>query len=189
MKIRKRQLILASLVLALGTAVYLNWHLSENKGLEVSNVLESTSELGEARYVNTSNFSEKQDKSQIQPATVSEETKKYFAQAQINRQKSHDEAQEKLKNLISDPNITQESKENISNSIDMISKNIKQESDIENLIKAKGFTECLVSINSEGCTVVVNPGSLNENSVVIIRDIVTGQSGIPANKIKITEAK
>ena len=189
MKIRKRQLILASLVLALGTAVYLNWQLSENKGLEVSNVLESTSELGEARYVNTSNFSEKQDTPKAPSTNVSEETKKYFAEAQIARQKAHDEAQEKLKNLISNSNITQESKEEISRSLEMISKSIKQESDIENLIKAKGFSECLVSINNEGCTIVVNPGSLNENSVVIIRDAVTGQSDIPANKIKITEAK
>ena len=189
MKFRKRQLILASLVLALGTAVYLNWQFSGNNGLNVTNILESTDELGEARYVNNANFSDKFDKVQPTSASVSDETKKYFAEAQINRQKAHEETEEKLKKLLSTPNITQEIKETISDNLEALSKNIKQESNIENLIKSKGFSECLVFIENEECNVVVNPGSLNESSVVIIRDIVTSQSGISGSKIKIVEAK
>ena len=110
MKFRKRQLILASLIIALGTAVYLNWQFSGNKALEVTNILDSSSdELGEARYVNNANFSDKQ-----QPDTnISDKTKRYFAEVPINRQKTREESIEKLKNLLSTPDINPEGKETI----------------------------------------------------------------------------
>ena len=63
MKFRKRQLILASLIAALGTAVYLNWQFTGDKNFQVSNMLQSTEELGEARYVNNSDFSDKDSSS------------------------------------------------------------------------------------------------------------------------------
>lgn len=187
MKSRKRQLILASLVLALGTAVYLNWHFSDNKGLEVTNILESTDELGEARYVNNTNFSDKTDKVPIQ--SVSDSTKKYFAEAQINRQKAHEETEEKLKKLLSVDNVNKETKEDIKRNIELISKISSQEVNIENLMKSKGFSECLACIQDDECSIVVAPGSISENSAIIIRDIVTSQSEIKGNKIKIIEAK
>ena len=184
MKFRKRPVILASLIAALGTAVYLNWQFSGNKGLQVTNMLDSTDELGEARYVNNSNFSEKDD-----TPNLSDKTKKYFADAQIKRQKAHEESEEKLKNLISTPNISAETKDTINKSIEELTKNISQESNIENLIKSKGFDECLAFIQNDECSIVVNPGSVNENSVVIIKDIVSNQTSISPNKIKIIEAK
>ena len=184
MKFRKRPIILASLIAALGTAVYLNWQFAGNKGLEVTNMLDSTDELGEARYVNNINFSEKED-----TPSISDATKKYFAEAQIKRQKAHEETEEKLKSLISTPNINAEAKDSINNNIEQLSKNISQEINIENLIKSKGFTECLAFIQNGECNIVVNPGSVNENSVIIIKDIVTSQTSIMPNKIKIIEAK
>lgn len=188
MKFRKRQLILASLIAALGTAVYLNWQFTGDKNFQVSNMLQSTEELGEARYVNNSDFSDKDSSSSLQQS-VSDKTKKYFAEAQISRQKAHEYSEEKLKNLLSMPNVNSETKEKINKSIDSISKTATEESNIENLIKSKGFSECLVFIENEECNVVVNPGSVSENSAIIIRDIVSGQSDIAASKVKIIEAK
>lgn len=189
MKFHKRQLILASLVVALGAAVYLNWQFSEDKGLNSTGILESTKELGEARYVNTSHVEERSEETAPTVAAISDETKKYFAQAQSNRQKAREEAEEKLKNLASSSEINNELKNDINSQLESMTKNIQQESNIENLIKAKGFGECIVSIQNGECSVIVSPGNLNENSAVIIRDIVSGQSGVPYDKIKITEAK
>ena len=185
MKFRKRQIILASLIAALGTAIYLNWQFAGNKDFEVSNMLQSTEELGEARYVNSNDFSDKDSSS----SSVSDKTKKYFAEAQISRQKAHEYTEEKLKNLLSMPNVNPETKEKINKNIDLIAKTATEESNIENLIKSKGFSECLVFIENDECNVVVNPGSVSENSAIIIRDIVSGQSDIAASKVKIIEAK
>lgn len=189
MKFHKRQLILASLVVALGAAVYLNWQFSDDKGLSTTGILESTKELGEARYVNNSNISEKTDETSMASATLSDETKKYFAEAQSNRQKAREEAEEKLKNLSSEQNMNNDIKNEITKQIETFAKSTQQEASIENLIKAKGFGECIASTQNGECSVIVSPGNLNENSAVVIRDIVSGQSGIPYDKIKIVEAK
>ncbi len=189
MKFRKRQLILASLVLALVTAVYLNWQFSGDKNLSATGILDSTKELGEAKYVNSSNVEEKSDGLSLTAAQVSDITKKYFAEAGASRQKNREEAEEKLKGLASTQNINDEVKNEIAKQLDSLTKNSQQETNIENLIKAKGFGECLVSIQNGESSVVVNPGTLNENTAVIIRDIVAGQTGIPYDKIKIIEAK
>ena len=95
MKFRKRQLILTALVATLGAAVYLNWQFSDNKNLNSTNVLESSHELGEARYVNSSKVSDGEENENL-----SKESKKYFAQAKSDRQKVRDELDEKLKSLL-----------------------------------------------------------------------------------------
>ena len=89
MKFHKRQLILASLVTALGVAVYLNWQFSDTKGIGASNVLESTRELGEARYVNSSNLEETDDK-ENSSKKLSKESMEFFAEAEENRQKARE---------------------------------------------------------------------------------------------------
>ena len=188
MKFHKRQLILASLVAALGAAVYINWQFSGNKNLGATDIIESTRELGEARYVNSTNIDPNLENSPATP-TPESSTKNFFASAQSNRQKAKEESEEKLKNLISEPNINAEIKNEINKQIEEIAKNSQQESSIENLIKAKGFEECIVSIQSGECSVIVSPGNLDENSAIVIRDIISGQSGITFDKIKITEAK
>ena len=86
-------------------------------------------------------------------------------------------------------NVNSETKEKINKSIDSITKTATEESNIENLIKSKGFSECLVFIENDECNVVVNPGSVSENSAIIIRDIVSSQSDVAASKVKIIEAK
>ncbi|MBR0423507.1 MAG: SpoIIIAH-like family protein [Clostridia bacterium] len=187
MKFRKRQLVLTALVATLGAAVYLNWQFADNKNLNSTNVLESSHELGEARYVNSSKVSETEENENSDK--LSKESKKYFAQAKSDRQKVRDELDEKLKNLLNESNQNPESKKIIEESINSFVKNSQQETNIENLIKAKGFGDCVVSIQNGECSVIVNSGTLNENSVIIIRDIVSGQAGIPFEKIKITEVK
>ena len=190
MKFHKRQLILASLVVALGTAVYLNWQFSGNKNLGTTDIIEPTRELGEARYVNSANVAEnKADISGENPGTAEDNVKKYFAEAESNRQKAKEESEEKLKSLISETNVNAEFKNEINKQIEELAKNSQEEASIENLIKAKGFENCIVSLRNGECSIIVSPGNLDENSAIVIRDIACGQSGVSYDKVKITEAK
>ena len=70
--------------------------------------MDSTKELGEAKYVNSSNVEEKSDGLSLTAAQVSDITKKYFAEAGASRQKNREEAEEKLKGLASTQNINDE---------------------------------------------------------------------------------
>ena len=187
MSFGKRQIILASLVVALGAAVYLNWQFSSNPNFLETIGISKGKELGEAQYVN------KQVEEQPQDAKSGEEkpqnADEYFSKAKVSRQKSRDEITEMVKGVLSDVNSDENAKQEAIKQAAGIAKNIQQESNIENLLKAKGFDKCLVFINNDECSVVVAPGKLQAESAIVIKDIVSGQGSITLHKVKIIEAK
>ena len=184
MKAGKRHLILAALVLALGTAVYLNWQFSSNNDLFSTETIVSTKELGEAQFVNNVPENKSTDnKNQIGKSS------EYFTKAKSTRQKARDEATDMIKEILENTSSTEETKSQAIKQASEIARNIEQESNIESLIRAKGFSECLVFIQNNECSVVVGPEPLNENLALNIKDVVVGQSNILSDKIKILEAK
>ncbi len=193
MSLGKRQIVLASLVMALGAAVYLNWQFSDSNNLIATNYLESAKELGEAKYVNNmqteseSSSSEKSVKSSN--AEVSENKEDYFSQANANRQKARDEATDMVKEILNDIKSSEQAKAEAVKQAADIAKNIQQESNIESLVKSKGFNNCIAFIQNGECSVVVSSDGFDEGSAITIKDIVSGQAGVPFDKIKITEAQ
>ena len=62
----------------------------------------------------------------------------------------------------------------------------QQQSNIEGLIKAKGYSDCVVFIQNSECSVVLKKSEMNDDTNLVIKDIVNGQSGIETERIKIT---
>ena len=77
--IKRRQLIMATLVVALGSAVFVNWYFT-NSSNNVAGVNDTTSEyvqnLGEAKYVNSdkADTTDKNEKKDNATATASKNT-------------------------------------------------------------------------------------------------------------------
>lgn len=65
------------------------------------------------------------------------------------------------------------------------------ESDIENLVKAKGFADCVVFIDGENVDLAVKTGpeGLSKNEVAQLRDIILGKVQTSAQNISIVEVK
>lgn len=182
MKIRRRSLVLASLIIALSTAVYLNWQFSENKTvIPTQSDTHDDEELGEARFVNASEH----EPESVNVANVSSESKQFFAEALVNRQKARDEAIELIKTTLGDANASEQSKAEAIKQTSEIAANIQRESNIENLIKAKGYSDCMALIQNGECSVILSPKSLNDSTAVTVFDIVSGQTGFSSDKIKI----
>ena len=70
---------------------------------------------------------------------------------------------------------------------EQIAKDIENEATIENLIKAKGFDECVAIISEGNCSVVVSitEPSLAANQIAQIKEIVIDTAGIVPSAIKI----
>ena len=173
--IKRRQLILGTLVVALGAAVFVNWYYTNN-GKDT--ILKSTDEseyvqnLGEAQYVNAE--AEKED---------------YFAEVRLNRDKARDKTIDKLnKSLKSAVSGSDEAKD-ITASIEDLSKQIKLESDLEALIGAKISGSCVAVINEGSVQIIVEKGKLNDSVALQISDVVTTNAKIESSNIKISEAK
>lgn len=190
----RKQIILAALVIALGTAVYLNWQLSSDQGLSDDNSIISTKELGEAQFVNNTptpeNSEENKDGNDKENKDKPKSSSEYFSRAKSARQKAREEATEVIKETLENAKSSEQAKAESVKQAAEIAKNIEKESNIENLIKAKGVADCLAFIQNDECSVVVGgTEALNENLAVVIKDIVAGQGGIAPDKIKIVEAK
>lgn len=193
----KRQLILVALVVALGAAVYLNWQFNDNNDLIATNSVSSAKELGEAKFVSNTvtppatltNAEGQQEGTEETQEEQKQDASGYFEEARANRQKARDEATDMVKEILNDIKSSDEAKAEAVKQAAEVAKTIQQESNIESLIKAKGFQECIVFIQNGECSVVVNAGGLNEASAIAIKDIIAGQSGVDYCKIKITEAK
>ena len=197
MGIGKRQLILASLVVALGAAVYLNWQFSGGDRLIATDALASGKELGAAQLVNNSgsesSLPESSPSSQSSSSEPAVETggkvDQYFTEASLERQKARDNAVDLLDKVLSDSSASDEAKKEAVAQAAVIAQNIVQESNIESLIKAKGFSDCFVFLQNSECSIVVKTNGLLPNEAIAIKDIVNGQSKVAYDKIKIVEAK
>ena len=183
----KRQLVLAALVVALGAAVYLNWQFSDQNDLLAANTTTSTKELGEAQYVNT-NSVESGASSQLEgeenasgaesESSLSSNASDYFAQTRLSRQQTRDEALDILEETIDSAGDNEETKKDAVAQTVQITQAMEQETNIENLVKAKGFA-----------TVAVSSENLLDSEAITIKDIVAGQAGISYDKIKIVAVK
>lgn len=196
MGIGKRQLVLAALVVALGAAVYLNWQFSGDNQLLTTEAVTSQKELGTAQLVSSPEGGEElgvsvQGGEEAEEPTVAANAsaEEYFTEARLSRQKARDSAVELLEKVLTDAEGSDEAKKEAVEQAAVIAQNVVQESNIENLIKAKGFAECVVFLENGECSVVVQTSGLLPNEAIAIKDIVGGQAGVAYDKIKIVEAK
>lgn len=212
MLIKRRQLLMATLVVALGAAVFVNWYFTrsdENLITEKENGSEYVQNLGEAKYVESENVktqnvesknvttgkketkNDKSDSSETNKMENKTENKSedVFSEIKLNRTKAHDKAIDELKNTLDTVTVDSVLAERVAKSVDELSDAIKAEADIETLIKAKTGASSVVVINNNGAEIVIEKGKLTEESVLIITELVTENTDIPVENIKISETK
>jgi stage III sporulation protein AH len=203
MKYGKRQLILASLVLALGAAVYLNWQFA-GTGVQVEeSSAETSSALGAAQLVNNNYVETVSDGVESTAGEVSEPdaeatqgeasevaapAAEKLSDARMTRQTARDEAVEMLEDILNDAEADSAVKEAAVSEASAIAQNILKETNIESLVAAKGFSECVAYINDNTCTIVVNGDMEDAQNALIVRDIAAAETGFSADQIKIISA-
>lgn len=164
----KKTLIIFCSILLIGAAIYLNWMLFGSNGKDYTPPGNNTGND------NTGD---------------NEEPLSYFALAMLDRQRARDEAIEVLQQVVDSSDADSEEKSNAIASIARIAADIEAEANIETLIKAKGFTQCIAVINNGNATVIVEADGLMPNQLVQIKEIVYEQAGISPMNIKIIEKK
>lgn len=183
MIIGKRQIILASLVLGLGIAVYLNWNYSNsNLDSPITQAVGSEgTEYGEAQYVgDTVNEPVTEVSAEPEPET-------FFAEAKLSRQKARDEAVETLAVTLQDATLTSEQKTTLAERATNIADSIEVEGKIENMIKAKGFTDVMVYYDTERADIILKTSGLTPEQASQIKDIILKETTIEPGNISIVE--
>lgn len=111
----------------------------------------------------------------------------YFAQTILSRKQARDEALEVLKSVATSDSALPETIETALQDISQIAKDIESESNIETLIQAKGFDECIAVISEGKATVIVKSDGLLASEVAQINEIVYETAGILPTDLKIIE--
>ena len=182
----KKQVLLATLIVALGVAVYLNYYFSSQQppttdvnGRPTSST--SSRNMGDAQFVGNSSV--------VSSPESTVDANDYFVQARLSRESAREEALDIVKDMMNDVKATDEVKKQAAEKAAAIAQAVEQESKIESLIKSKGFADCVVYIEGENCSIVVRSEGLKPQESVQITEIVTPQSNIVAQNINIGTVK
>lgn len=165
-KMAKTALVFVA-VLMIGVAVYVNYRLFydpvDNMGYGEGNMEGDPS---------------------LEAGAESEEND-YFAATVLNRQQSRDEAIDVLKMVTESEEASEEAKAEANAAISKIAVDIQNEANIETLVKAKGFEECVAIISDDSVSVIVGAETLLAAEAAQIFSIVYDTTGINPENISI----
>ena len=154
-------------VLMIGVAVYVNYRLFYNP-------------------VDSMGYGENnmQGDSSLEAGAESTEND-YFAATVLNRQQSRDEAIDVLKMVSESEEASAEARAEANAAISKIAIDIQNEANIETLVKAKGFEECVAIISEDSVSVIVGAPSLLAAEAAQILSIVYDTTGIDPERVSI----
>lgn len=168
-----RSVVIIAAVLLIGLAVYLNYRW----------FYDPISSLG----YGDNNMDDNMDSSQTTggESEEGEVENNYFTSTVLNRQQSRDEAIDVLKLVTEDEDASEATKAEAAEKISKIAVDIQNEANIESLVKAKGFEECVAVIAEDAVSVIVKAESLQANQAAQILAIVYETTGISPENISI----
>ena len=188
-----------TLAAALVIAVYLNWQYAqtgvslEEDAVNVSAVSEETLPvtdglMTEAEAVSSAN----KNYGEAQLVSVANNSgSKFFEEARLKRTKAHDEAMDSIQKALKSSSLSAEEKKEYTNQLTGNLADLNAENEIETLVKAKGFADCLCFLQSgrADLTVMTSGDALTAAQVAQIRDIVLSKSSVTAQNITVVEVK
>lgn len=193
-----------TLAAALVIAVYLNWQYARTGVIESGETLEvsatSISEetaasapiidglMTEAEAVSGAN----KNYGEAQLVSVANDSgSKFFEEARLKRTKAHDEAMDAVQKALKSSSLSAEEKKSYTQQLTGNLEDLNAENEIETLVRAKGFADCLCFLQSgrADLTVMTSGDALTAAQVAQIRDIVLSKSSVTAQNITVVEVK
>ena len=194
MKLWKRNVIAAAIVLFVCGAVYLNWSYSQDtaagKNLGEAALVGQTDPLQNAEEGNQDAAAQEGGGAEGDAATQEGQAageSSYFSTARLNRQQARDNALSLLQEAAKDEKADQAAVDEANQAIQTMADATMTEAQIENLITAKGYADCVAFIGEEDLSLAVAApeGGLTDADTAKIVDVVNQTAGFTADQIKI----
>ena len=187
MKIWKKNMVAAAVLVTVCAGIYVNWLYSEeNAAANLTDVLDVEKVMSDEALVLSEDMAALASGENLQ--TTSSD---YFAAVRLSRQQARDSAVNLLQEAMA--YSTQENSKELESSMELedIVQTALSEAQIESLIIAKGYEDCVAYMSGEGISVAVaSPeGGLQQNDVAVIADIVMTQSDYSLDEIRVVEVQ
>ena len=178
MKKWKKNLMAAAVLVTVCAGIYLNWLYTEDQAaMDLTDTLDTSKVLSSDMLVMST------DDLANDNMSVSD----YFAAVRLSRQEARDSAVTLLQEAMaySEESDTQQTNAQLEN----IVQDALCEAQIESLVIAKGYADCVAYISDEGISVAVAApeGGLQQPDVAVIADIIMTQSSYTLSDIHVVE--
>ena len=196
-----RNAVVAAIALFVCAAVYLNWNYDKEAGTDAGKTLGQSAMVGGK----TSDPLVKGDSSlqagegaegetggvQTGAGTQQEGSGAYFATARLNRQQARDSALSLLQDAAAREDADEAVTNQLNDNIQTMADYTVTEAQIENLVVAKGYTDCVAFIGEDALSLAVSApeGGLTETDTAKIVDVVNQTAGFTADQIHIIEVE
>lgn len=188
MKIWKKNLVAAAVLVTVCAGIYVNWlYTEENTAADLTDTLELEKVMSDETLILSEDMAAIAG-SEEERSTATD----YFAAVRLSRQQARDNAVNLLQDAMAYSTAAEGSKE-IESAMELedIVQTALSEAQIESLIIAKGYTDCVAYMSAEGISVAVSApeGGLQEADVAVIADIVMTQSAYTMDDIRVVEVQ
>lgn len=174
----KRNAVVAVVLVFVCAGIYLNWSYNQ-KAADLTDTLDAAKVMGENLIL------EGQD-SLIQTSGADVGTD-YFAEVRLSRQSARDSAVETLQEAMAYAGEEGSSSAELNDIVGIA----LAESQIESLVIAKGYEDCVAYMGEDNISVAVSAPAegLTPDDVALISDVVTSQSNYSISQIRVIEVK
>lgn len=178
MKAWKRNAVLLAVLVFVCAAVYLNWSAERNDAAAADRAMDEQMQEALAQ--------DGADEVLLENEAIAVNTQ-YFAQARLDRQESRDTAL----SLLAEASAMDTDSTVAAGRIEQIADWTLKEAQIETLVMAKGFADCVATISETGVNIMVPAGQegLQSEQVAKISDIVVSETGYSLEDVVIIEVK
>ena len=185
MKVWKKNLVAAAVLVTVCAGIYVNWLYTEKDSVaSLSDTLDYEKVMSEDGLMLT------EDVAAITAGEdISTTATDYFAAVRLSRQQARDSAF----NMLQEAMTYSESDKAAESALDLedIVQTALSEAQIESLIIAKGFSDCVTYMADDTVSVAVSAPAegLSTADVALISDVVTSQTDYDLSQVRVIEVK
>ena len=182
MKMWRKNLVAGAVLVTVCAGIYLNWYYGEQQA-----VTDLTDTLNEEKILSSDMLVMSDTELAVDETNTT--MNQYFASVRLSRQEARDSAVTILQEAIAYDEQTDPAQSNAQ--LENIVQSALCEAQIESLVIAKGYADCVVYMTNEGVSVAVAApeGGLQSQDVAVIADIVMTQSAYSLDDIRVVEVQ
>lgn len=187
MKVWKKNMVAAAVLVTVCAGIYVNWlYTEENVAASLTDTLNAEKVMSDDTLVLSDDMA-----AIASGENVTTTATDYFAAVRLSRQQARDSAVNLLQEAMAYSGTAGGKEVESAMELEDIVQTALSEAQIESLIIAKGYTDCVAYMSGEGISVAVSSpeGGLQQADVAVIADIVMAQSAYALDDIRVVEVQ
>lgn len=187
MKVWKKNMVAAAVLVTVCAGIYVNWlYTEEQTAVSLTDTLDAEKVMSEDTLVLSEDMAAIAAGEELETTATD-----YFAAVRLSRQQARDSAVNLLQEAMAYSDGTGSKEVESAVELEEIVQTALSEAQIESLIIAKGFMDCVAYMSGEGISVAVSSpeGGLQQADVAVIADIVMAQSDYDLDDIRVVEVQ